>query len=91
MHMLSSIADMGPPFYTPTVYTADFWSPLLTTLYLAGIGSLSWMLQRRTPAWGTWGKLSMARGVIVVLLLDSCVSSSFGCRGRRRARGMRGS
>lgn len=60
-----------PP--VPEIYSTDYWSPLVTTLYLFSICALSCMLSKRLPMWGEWKGTSLARIAIVFVLADRYV------------------
>ncbi|KAM0748995.1 hypothetical protein T439DRAFT_59265 [Meredithblackwellia eburnea MCA 4105] len=57
--------------HSVAVFTTDYWEPIICSLYLVGLCSLTWMLQKRFPKWGEWRHTSVARIAIVLILIDS--------------------
>ena len=63
----------GLAVFTPTAYTADYWSPIVASFFFLSTMALSTMLSKRIPRWGSWLSTPPARLAIVVLLADSYV------------------
>ena len=54
-----------------TVYTQAFWKPITVTLYLGSLLSLSSMVTKRTPSWGKWRVMGLAKFSMLAILVNS--------------------